>query len=87
MKKTIMTLGILVVTSLVFSAFTTTKDKLNNELITKTEEIFRECGDGYVEVSWSVDCPNGNNYSGSRCFRDEHALEAAETIAGAPCPN
>jgi len=86
MKKTIMILGILVVTSLVFSAFTTTTKKMNDESITKTEEVFLECGPGKTEVSWSVDCPNGNNYSGSRCFRNEHALEAAETIAGAPCP-
>jgi hypothetical protein len=86
MKKTVMIFALLIVTSLMTSAFTVKENNTKNAMLTE-DLLPRECGEGYVEVSWSVDCPNGNNYSGSRCFRQEHALQAAQAIAGAPCPD
>ena len=76
-----MNLAILFVGLLVFSAFT----YKNNKEETALKAM--DCKDGYAEVSWSVSCPNGITYSGARCFRNEHALQAAETILNAPCPD
>lgn len=74
MKKTILLLGIFTV-----FAFTSINAEEN-----KIEEVYRSCGEGQTEVSWSVDCPDGNK-SGSICVASEHAVEATEQIMSAEC--
>ena len=78
--KTIKTIAFFAAITLTLSSYTT---------INKVEEAaplgVAGCGSGYTEVSWSVDC-NGKNYSGSRCFKSEHAGQAAIAILNAPCP-
>lgn len=82
MKKTLFTF-FLTASIIIFSSFTTSEK--TNTLTTPT--LVGGCSEGYSEVSWSVTCPNGITYTGSRCFRSEHALQIAETILNAPCPN
>ncbi len=82
MEKTLFTF-ILTASMFIFSSFTTSE---KTDVLTPSE-LRGGCSDGYTQVSWSVTCPNGITYTGSRCFRSEHAAELAITINNAPCPD
>ncbi len=72
------------------TAFTTKSNEVNNVDLNETKNVSLQAttnlqNNGYIEVSWSVDC-NGKNYSGSRLVKSENAFAFAQAILSAPCP-